>query len=90
MSLSYLRLSSGGVYSSKNLLVLEQILTCKSKCHFGRAMSAKKANRKSRNLFPLEKWKLIMEVNPNTLMMNGYTFRMESLLRRGVKMKMPK
>ena len=41
----------------KNLLLLEQILSFRSKHCFGRAMSAnlKEANRKSQKLFPVVK-----------------------------------
>ena len=39
----------------KNLLLLEQILSFESKPQFGRAMSAREANKKSRKVFPLVK-----------------------------------
>ena len=41
----------GFTLKGKNLLVLEQILSFKSKSQFERAMSARKANRKSQKLF---------------------------------------
>ena len=37
-----------------NLLLQEQILTCKSKPHFGIAMLSRKTNSKSKNLSPFE------------------------------------
>ena len=61
----------------KNLLLFEQILSFKSKPEFGRAMSARKANRKSRKLFPLENiTEKNMAVYPYTLRQaqQNYTF----------------
>ena len=45
----------------KNLLLLEQIIFYKSKFQFGRATSAREANRKSRQLIPIVKMTENME-----------------------------
>ena len=74
-SFSYLLLSSRGfTLKGKDLLLSEQILSSKSRPHFGMAMSAKEANRKSQKLFLLVKWRLNMEVFPDTLIAYPLTF----------------
>ena len=45
----------GLTLKGKNLLLLEQILSFKSKPQFGRAISDREANRKSRKLFSILK-----------------------------------
>ena len=65
---TYLLPFSRGIYSQrKNLLLLEQILSFKNKPLFGRAMSAREANRKSQRLFPLVQMTANMEVYLYTL-----------------------
>ena len=51
----FILFSRGFTLKGKNLLLLEQILSFKSKPQFGRAMEGRKANRKSWKLFPLVK-----------------------------------
>ena len=49
MQLSFLPpFAMGSNFQRKNLLLEEQILSCKSNAHFGRAASRSQANRKSK------------------------------------------
>ena len=65
LSFTYLLpFSKGFTLKGKNLLLLEQILSSKSKLQTGMAMSVREANMKSQKLFPFVK----MEVYPYTLM----------------------
>ena len=75
VSFTYLLPFSRGVYPQRiefappgaNSFQEEQILSFKSRPHFGRAMSTKEANRKSRKLFPFAKMAKRLGVYPYTL-----------------------
>ena len=65
LSFTYLLLFSKGFnLKGKNLLLLEQILSFKSKPHIGMAMSVREANRKSQKLFRLIKWRFTHNAFP--------------------------